>query len=264
MKKRVAILRLLASLAAAASLAACEAPRATGISDPYETQNRAVFEGSLRLDRAILAPTARSYADIVPEPVERGINNFAANAGLPSDIVNDVLQFNIDDASANLVRFIFNTTIGIGGIFDPMKAAGLDPRPSDFGETLHVWGLGEGDYLVLPLLGPSTQRDAFGMVVDGFTNPLSYVLAGPERAWLGPAQIGSQLSARNAASSTFDALILEAADPYAQARLLYLENRRFQLGGRGASADPYSDPYASGAPDPYSAAPDPYEDPYAQ
>ncbi|MBV0913291.1 MlaA family lipoprotein [Anianabacter salinae] len=252
-------------LIAAIGLSACARGPGAGMSDPYEAQNRGVFEENLRLDRAIVGPAARGYGGSLPDPVERGISNFAANAALPSDIVNDLLQANLDDAVVNVTRLLFNTTIGIGGIFDPMGATGLDARPSDFGETLHVWGAGEGNYIVLPILGPSTERDAVGIFVDAFTNPLSYVLGSPERFIPVPANIGSALSQRNAADATFDALILDAADPYAQARLLYLESRRFQLGGQGRSSDPYAD---GGGFDPYApaagGAPDPYEDPYAQ
>lgn len=241
----------------------------TGVSDPYEVQNRAVFNENLAIDRALVSPAAEGYGGL-PDPVERGVSNFAANAGSPSTIVNDLLQLKLEDAVVNVTRLLFNTTIGIGGIFDPMTAVGLEARPSDFGETLHVWGVGEGNYIVLPLLGPSTERDAVGTVVDLFTNPLTVVSPYPERYIPTGARIGSALTARNMAADTFDALILEAADPYTAARLLYLENRRFQLGrGRGADAgvDPYGgggviDPYASAPAAP--AAPDPYEDPYAQ
>ena len=123
-------------------------------------------------------------------------------------------------------------------------------------ETLYVWGAAEGPYVELPVVGPATRRDAVGRVVDMFTNPLTYSLPSPEKYYSTGAKLASRLGDRGRYSETVDSILYESADSYSQARLIYLQNRRFELGSSvgGDAADPYSD-------DPYS---DIYEDPYAQ
>jgi phospholipid-binding lipoprotein MlaA len=124
---------------------------------------------------------------------------------------------------------------------------------TDFGETLHVWGAREGAYVELPVLGPSTERDTWGMVVDVFTNPLTYVLESPENYYGTVASVSSGLSNRGRYAATIDSILYDSADSYAQARSLYLQNRRFELGGSGGDAylDPYDDPYGTINEDPY-------------
>ena len=216
---------------AATALSGCATPEvAKGINDPYETQNRAVHETNKSIDRTILKPLSGGYGNTVPEPVRQSVGNFAGNLSLPGSILNDVLQANIDDAAANTVRLLINSTFGIGGIFDPATAWGLPARDSDFGETLYVWGFAEGHYVELPLLGPSTKRDAIGSLVDLFTNPLSYVLPSPER-YVGPvASATSKVGDRYRFGDTIDSILYDSADSYVQARILYLQNRRFRLG----------------------------------
>ena len=225
------------------ALAACSTPDvARDMHDPYEAQNRARFERSIKFDKAVLRPVAMSYGQGVPEPVRQGISNVASNLSLPGSIVNDLLQANLEDAVHNSVRFLFNSTLGILGIFDPMSSAGLNARHSDFGETLHVWGAREGAYLVLPLFGPSTERDAVGRVVDLFTNPLNYTLPKPERYVRPVAGAVSQVGDRYRFAATIDSILYDSADPYAQSRLLYLQNRRFELGQE--PAEEQIDPFA--------------------
>jgi len=236
---------------AVAALSGCATPEvAKGINDPYEAQNRAVHEANKTIDRTILKPLSGGYGNGVPEPVRQGVGNFAGNLSLPGSIVNDVLQANIDDVAANTVRLLINTTFGIGGIFDPATAWGLPARDSDFGETLHVWGFAEGHYVELPLLGPSTKRDTIGSVVDLFTNPISYLLPSPER-YAGPvAGAASKVGDRYRFGDTIDSILYDSADSYTQARLLYLESRRFELGGGTVGDafegyDDYDDFYAN-------------------
>lgn len=235
----------------ATTLTACAAPEvAQGINDPYETQNRAVHEANKTIDRTVLKPLSGGYGNGVPAPVRQGVGNFAGNLSLPGSIVNDILQANIDDAVSNGVRLLINTTFGIGGLFDPATAWGLPARDSDFGETLHVWGFAEGHYVELPLLGPSTKRDAIGSVVDLFTNPLSYMSPSPER-YAGPVSSAvSKVGDRYRFGDTIDAILYDSADSYAQARLLYVESRRFELGGGTVGDafegyDDYDDFYAN-------------------
>ncbi len=237
---------LLAAFVAGVVSACTPAPVAQGINDPYEVQNRQRFERTVRSDRKLLRPAASAYGEVVPDPVRQVVSNFAGNLSLPSSIVNDLMQANVEDAIVNTFRFAFNSTIGLGGTLDPASLLEVHARETDFGETLHIWGVAEGAYLVVPFVGPSTERDAVGKVVDLFTNPLSYVVPTPERFALPVSGALDRLESRYRFRTTIDSLLYESADPYSQSRLLYLENRRFDLGGDGQEDyfDPYDDPYA--------------------
>jgi phospholipid-binding lipoprotein MlaA len=240
-----------AALAMAASLAGCgPAPVAQGINDPDEAQNRQTHEFNRALDRAFFRPASGAYGGAIPEPVRQGVSNFAANLDLPGDVLNSIAQGRAGPAAENTLRFALNATVGIGGLFDPARALGLNGRPTDFGETLHVWGVAEGAYHELPLLGPSTDRDTVGALVDFALNPLRLALPRREANAAVVASFGSTLGDRYRFADTFDSILYESADSYAQTRLLYLQNRRFQLGQTATDAagedfvDPYEDPYA--------------------
>jgi phospholipid-binding lipoprotein MlaA len=236
------------ALCLAAGLAACgPAPVAQGISDPLERQNRAMHEVNKALDRNAVRPVAEAYGDAVPAPGRRAISNIGSNVALPSHIVNNLLQGDPAGASTNLLRFAVNTTIGIGGIFDPATALGAPRVDADFGETLHRWGVGEGNYVELPVIGPSTERDLAGMLVDVFLNPVRFLLPDLEANWATGFQITAGIGNRDRFSDTIDSVLYDSADSYAQTRLLYLQNRRFELGQGGLAedfVDPYEDPYA--------------------
>ena len=228
-------------------LAACgPAPAPQGINDPYETENRATHAFNLAVDRNIVKPLSAGMGS-GGGPISEGIGNFADNLGTPRDVVNNLLQVRVGRATHNTLRFAINSVIGLGGIFDPATAMGVPEKKTDFGETLHVWGVDEGAYLELPLLGPSTQRDALGSVVDLALDPMNYVLPRPE-SYVGTlAKVVAKLGDRGRYSATVDSVLYESADSYIQSRLLYLQNRRYELGqtsGESASfEDPYEDPY---------------------
>lgn len=243
--------RIAAALAAVAAAAACSAPGASGIDDPGEAQNREVHDFNRAVDRTLFKPASGAYGGVVPEPARQGLANFAGNLDLPSDVVNDVLQGRIGKAVENTLRFAINTTIGLGGLFDPARAMGVEGDPTDFGETLHVWGVPEGAYDELPVLGPSTDRDTVGWVMDVALNPIRLVLPGNGWAVTAGASAASTLGDRYRFSGTYDSILYDSADSYAQARLLYLQNRRFEL-GQSAGTDGTDDAFV-----------DPYEDPYA-
>ncbi|GAB4271792.1 MAG: VacJ family lipoprotein [Pararhodobacter sp.] len=250
-------------------LAGCSlGPAETGTNDPHEATNRVWFErnlaltGALRRDEATLEPqadaetdeAAMAPADAMPEaaPVEeaprrrrlgRLVSNFGGNLGLPSTILNDLLQIRPDRATENAIRLVINSTIGLGGLFDPAGAMGLHGRRTDFGETLFRWGVGEGAYVVLPLLGPSTERDALGMVVDLVIDPLRFVLPGDALTYAYTARAAARFADAAEYSDLLDANVINTADPYAQARLLYLQTRRYHLGAVAEEEiiDPYAD-----------------------
>jgi len=231
-------------------LAACgPAPVAQGINDPNEALNRKVHSLNVGVDRAVLRPVALAVTgdDGTTGPIGKGIGNFADNLNEPGRFVNSLLQLRIGDAAQTTLRFAFNSTFGVAGIFDPATLLGVEEKDTDFGETLHVWGAGEGRYVELPLAGPSTERDTVGMVVDYALNPVR-ILVPEDRAWIATgARLASRIGDRGRYSDTVDSILYESADGYAQARLLYLENRRFELGQTGGEApfeDPYEDPYA--------------------
>ena len=219
-------------LAFACILSACGTPEiASGIFDPYEDVNRRNHEKIIQSDRSFLRPAAYGYAETVPSPIRSGITNFAANLSLPSDVLNNLLQFRFPNAMHNTVRFLVNSTVGLGGVLDPSSRIGLVARDTDFGETLYVWGAGEGAYLELPSIGPSTTRDAIGKGVDLLINPVWYLVGVPE-VLVYPAVAGlAGLDSRYNFGATVDSLLYDSADSYAQTRLLYLENRRFKLSG---------------------------------
>ena len=219
-------------------LAACAGPDTPGgIFDPYETQNRAAHEFNRSVDRVLLRPASTAYGGILPEPVRNGVANFANNLSLPGTVLNDLLQLNIEDAAHNTVRFIVNSTIGLGGVLDPALHAGVPARDSDFGETLHVWGAKEGAYLEVPFVGPTTTRDTVGIVVDLVLDPLNFLVPPPEVYAAPVASLASTVGDRYRFRGTVDSILYESADSYSQARLLYLENRRFELTGDSVEAN---------------------------
>jgi phospholipid-binding lipoprotein MlaA len=237
-------------------LAACgPAPVPSGIDDPYEAQNREVHRANQDIDRALFGPAAGAYGGILPAPVKAGISNLSDNLDLPGDVVNNILQLRLGRAAQNTLRFVVNTTVGLGGLLDPATDFGIPARETDFGETLYVWGVPEGAYVELPVLGPSTERDTLGRVVDVALNPLRWVVKTPtEEGLITATGIAAKLGSRERYADLIDS-VLEGADSYSQTRLLYLQNRRFELTG-GLSEEDYFDPY--------SDTEDEYADPYAQ
>lgn len=247
-KKRVAI--KIVATASISLLTACASTTTTieagGIFDPYEKQNRKVHAFNRSLDKAFVRPAARGYSAIIPDAIEDSIGNFAGNLGQPSVIVNSLLQGDLRGAGLSTTRFLTNTVLGFGGFVDAAAEFQMPEHDTDFGETLYKWGAGEGAYIELPALGPSNLRDTTGKVVDLFTNPLSYTVNSPEKYYGTAASVASRLSDRGRYEDTIDSILYDSADSYAQARLIYLQNRRFDLGDETSndSTDPYEDPYA--------------------
>lgn len=228
------------------SLAACTpAPTPTGFDDPNEAQNRKVHAVNRTLDRTVLRPVSAAYGKSAPGPARKAFSNFSENLSLPGVVVNNLLQFRIEEAGANAFRFLLNSTFGFGGLMDVATEAGIAENSSDFGETLYVWGVGEGKYVELPLLGPSTSRAVAGRVVDILTNPLNLVSDDEIRA-VGALSGGfARVDDRYTFGDLVDQVLYESADSYAQARLLYLQNRRFKLSGEAQldDIDPYEEVY---------------------
>ena len=223
-------------------LAGCGVPQpGSDINDPFEQSNRRVHDFNIGVDRAILRP-AGQLANKAPEIITGPVVNFSNNVSLPGMVVNNVLQGDIGGTVTNTMRFLLNSTVGVLGLFDPAGAIGITEQKTDFGETLAVWGVGEGPYIELPLLGPSTARDAVGQVVDFALDPLSQVGLQSQIDYGTYARIGEKVIDRGEFGDTLDSILYDSADSYAQARLIYLQNRRYELGE--TATDAYIDPYA--------------------
>lgn len=144
--------------------------------DPWQGWNRAVFNFNDRVDRWFLKPLAKGYKAVTPDPIEVGVSNIFSNIGEVPNVINGALQGDLKGAGYDTGRFLVNSTLGLGGLLDVAKHMNLPAdTPEDFGQTLATWGVGQGPYLVLPLLGPSTVRDTAGMPVNWYTDPTTYI-----------------------------------------------------------------------------------------
>jgi phospholipid-binding lipoprotein MlaA len=218
---------LCAALLLAGSLAGC-ATSGGNPADPLEKANRAVFAFNDAADKVLITPVAKGYRAVLPGFLRTGIANFFSNLEDVWVSVNDVLQGKFQEGSEDFTRVIFNTTFGIGGIFDFASDVGLPKHSEDFGQTLGVWGVTSGPYVVLPLFGPSTFRDGFGLLVDGRAD-LVYRLVNDDvplrNVLYGTRSISNRANLLDASS------VLEQAalDRYAFVRDAWLQRRRNQI-----------------------------------
>ena len=239
-----AALLVLMSLMSACATQTVEQRASGAIFDPYEKTNRSIHSVNKVIDRAIFRPASTGYVTIFPPSMVTSFSHFSQYLSLPGDIVNALLQGDMKTAGNATMRFLINTTVV--GLGDPATDFEIPPVDTDFGETLHVWGFKPGAYIELPFLGPSNTRDAVGTVVDLFTNPIS-MASNPPIDNLGLyAEVLERMDSRGNFSDTVDSILYDSADSYAQARIIYLQNRRFELEGDNPDAylDPYDDPYA--------------------
>jgi phospholipid-binding lipoprotein MlaA len=163
---------------------------------------------------------------LVPQFARRGVNRFFANLNSPVSFTNELLQLRPRAAGVTLARFVSNTTIGVGGLFDPADVwFGLSPHESDFGQTLARYGIPSGPYLVVPLFGPSTARDAFGDIIDQALNPLAYIAGPLNLQWRLLAGGGQGLSLKDSTRAQIMGLRGSSVDFYAALRSAYLQNR---------------------------------------
>ena len=245
----------LAVLALCVALAGCATtPADRGVpDDPFEHVNRAMLDANTALDNAFIKPVAEVYRQIVPQSVRDHIRLAIDNLAEPRIFVNDMLQGRADAAGTTAVRFLINTTVGIGGLFDPASQQGLTKQSGDFGQTLYTWGIGDGPYLVLLFFGPSNLRDAVGLGVDLFTTPPALIVTGHAGAVAGfsvGTVDGIDLRSRNIES--LDEIIANALDYYASLKSISWQRRQAQLReARGQAGEPQEliDPLApAGAP----------------
>ncbi len=197
--------------------------------DPAELTNRKVFEINRSLDVALLKPLAQGYR-ILPQFVRSGVHNFLANWGEPLVFIHDLLQGEPERAGETLVRFVINTTIGFLGVGD-VASVGLNihSHDEDMGQTLAVWGVEEGPYVMLPLFGPASARDSVGRLTDFFMNPVGWVVSLPTAA--GAAKVGVEgVDQRERHLEALDDLERASLDYYASLRTLYRQRRTEEIG----------------------------------
>ncbi|MAH38751.1 MAG: VacJ lipoprotein [Marinovum sp.] len=221
-------------------LSACRVPLEDGISDPFEASNRQSHEINKSIDKNIIRPMAIVYGDITPIKLQSVANNMSMNFSLPRYSMNYILQGELKNASKSSMKFLVNSTLGVGGIYDFSSQLGLTSEKTDFGETMAKWGFREGPYLEILVLGPSNQRDGIGKVVDLVLDPVSLIGVGAKSVATATS-VAFGLSARSQFRESIDSILYESADSYAQSRLFFLQNRRYELGTN--KAEHYIDPY---------------------
>jgi phospholipid-binding lipoprotein MlaA len=217
--------------------------------DPMEPANRLLYKINDGIDTVLLKPAALVYRAVLPDPVRTGVHNVLDNMGGPVRLANDALEGKPKRAGDTSMRFLINTTVGVAGIFDVAKDLGYPNHDADFALTLANWNVSEGPYLYLPVLGPSSPRDAAGFGADIAIDPFTWIGRGTQsftyEAWSKTA--AGALDQRSRLLDTLDQVKKTALDPYATIRSLYRQNRAGKLAALRASttaSEPVSPPAA--------------------
>ncbi len=201
--------------------------QAETIQDPMEGFNRAVFGFNNAIDQALLEPVARGYRALVPQPARTGVRNALRNLRSPINVANQALQGDIGGVGQDVARFTINTVIGLGGLIDVAKSMGLPYEQEDFGQTLGVWGVDHGAYMVLPLVGPSSVRDTAGMMVDTYADPLRiYLYNTHNEEWYYARVAITAIDKREELLDALDDLRKNSFDYYAAVRSAYYQQRQ--------------------------------------
>ena len=227
--------------------------------DPLEPLNRGIYTFNDGVDSLLIKPAAIAYTQFLPEWLRTGVGNFFSNINDVIVVVNDLLQLKLAQAGSDVGRLAVNTTVGVLGLFDMATGMGLEKHEEDFGQTLGYWGLGDGPYIVLPILGPSSARDTVGWVGDFYMWPVTYVEDDSTRNVLVAVRI---VSGRADLLSASKILETAALDPYAFVRDAYLQRRRNlvydgkpPLDDEDPGADPKPKPDAPASQAPEAAKP---------
>lgn len=195
------------------------------ISDPFEGFNRGVFWVNDKLYVYVLKPVAKGYR-VFPRPVRTSVGNFFSNLSSPISIVNSLLQLKFGDTSRGLSRLVVNTTLGLGGLFDPAdKYLHIPKKKEDFGQTLGYYGVGQGPYLVLPLFGPSSLRDATGSVADMFCDPMTYAAKNMTKAQYFGLKGFEVVNYLSLDDDSYEKIKRDSLDPYLFMRAAYAQYR---------------------------------------
>lgn len=205
--------------------------------DPFEDVNRAVFSFNQKTDEAVIRPVFKGYRKVVPSPARTGIRNFLRNLRSPMIFANQLLQGNIKGAGNTFTRATVNTIIGVGGLIDVAAAEGIEYEVEGFGQTLGVWGVDSGPYLVLPLIGSSSLRDYSGYLVDIYFDPLSMYWRNIDENWAIWTRAGATyLDTRDEIMDGVKSLRDNSIDPYAAVRSAYYQHRADQLDNKGKNS----------------------------
>lgn len=210
-----------ASLACVLALSGCAT--ATDPRDPLEPINRGIYKFNDTVDKAVLKPVAQGYKAVLPQPVRTGVTNFFSNIEDVLIALNNLLQFKFHAAASDVARVAFNTTFGIAGIFDVATSFGLEKHDEDFGQTLGYWGIGDGPFLMLPLLGPSNLRDTVGLAAYYQLDPVLNLDHVPTRNTLSVLRFVNRRAQLLDAEKVLDEAAL---DPYTFLRDAYIQHRR--------------------------------------
>jgi phospholipid-binding lipoprotein MlaA len=206
-----------------------EKPEDAVVADPLEGWNRAVYKFNTGVDNVLLEPAANVYRFVVPKFGRERVRDFIDNLKTPVWFANDVLQGEWDRAGNSAARFGLNSTVGLLGTYDfAAKHADLPKHDEDFGQTLAVWGVGNGPYIMLPLLGPSTGRDLTGLVFDSAIDPLTWSEFEGDDTFRVTTRVVDVVDLRDRVREAVDQ-IESSADPYAQARAVYIQNRNRRI-----------------------------------
>lgn len=215
-------------------------PTPSAVYDPFEGWNRGVYAFNDGVDRAVLEPVAKGYRTVTNEPVRQGVSNFLSNLGQPVVFANTVLQGKPMAALDTVTRFALNTTVGIGGVFDPATALDVPRHREDFGQTLGVWGVSSGPYLVVPFMGSSNLRDVIGLGVDGAINPINYVeFDGDTEFRISTAVLGV-VSIRESLIEAVE-ILRDQPEPYVALRRNYTQQRDAAIRDGRELEDPFKD-----------------------
>jgi len=259
MRSRRTAAKLLAPIAGALLLSACATtPGQYELAqrDPLEKFNRGVWSVNRGADKVVIKPAAQVYRAVTPRPVRQGVSNLFSNLSEPWSFVNNLLQGKGERAGRNLARFLINSTVGIAGLWDPASKLGARPAPEDLGQTLAVWGVNGGPYLVLPLLGPSTLRDGIGSGVAAYADPVKYAINNADiSVWYKRGYLAAYIidTRSQLIESGGDAFLESSLDPYAAARSAYLQLRTAEIADQDDLGGPA--PAANGVPAPAGSAP---------
>jgi phospholipid-binding lipoprotein MlaA len=223
----------LSGLVLCAALSGCAtapaSPEALAANDPYEQTNRDTLKLNGKIDKYFVVPTVAVYFVLVPEGGRRGVHNFLGNLSLPTIFVNDMLQGELSRAGKSMWRLVINSTLGVAGFWDPASKIGIAGHGEDFGQTLAVWGVGEGPYLVLPFFGPSNPRDAAGLAVDAAIDPTNQIAFKQHIWWSAGREYFTLLDLKGQTYQTIQGIQRSSVDYYSSLRSLYRQLRNDQI-----------------------------------
>lgn len=199
------------------------------ISDPLERGNRSVLRFNQGVERWVFDPLTKAYRWVLPAPARRSVSRAMQNLNTPVYLVNHLLQLEVKAAAETLGSFVLNSTLGMGGLFEPSRELGWERKSADFGQTLGVYGVGAGPFLVLPVFGPTTLRDGMGSIVDRMFQPLTYVIGFTPQVLIGG---GAGISLYDKHADELDALEESSVDFYSALRSAYVQARERDIARR--------------------------------